>query len=253
MSQADVPQAFVYDALRTPRGKGKKNGSLHEVKPIDLVVGLLDAVQERHWWYSARRDVLREVPADRLLIETDSPYLAPVPHRGRRNEPSFVVDVARAVADRASGRPVWWLVDAERAWRSLGELDGQDSHQTGHQRHDHDHRERRHVQRVGPPCHPPPGPKRQAERARQVLSRVCRVERNARSPAATALAVPEGAGWAVPDPIHETVSPAVSARPLATQGKTPTWISYPCSFAASSVRPTDATSGWQYVQFGMLS
>jgi acetyl-CoA C-acetyltransferase len=48
MSQADVPQAFVYDALRTPRGKGKKNGSLHEVKPIDLVVGLLDAVKERN-------------------------------------------------------------------------------------------------------------------------------------------------------------------------------------------------------------
>jgi acetyl-CoA C-acetyltransferase len=48
MSQADVPQAFVYDALRTPRGKGKKNGSLHEVKPVDLVVGLLDAVKERN-------------------------------------------------------------------------------------------------------------------------------------------------------------------------------------------------------------
>ncbi|MDV3296335.1 MAG: acetyl-CoA C-acyltransferase, partial [Brachybacterium paraconglomeratum] len=48
MSQADVPQAFVYDALRTPRGRGKKNGSLHEVKPIDLVVGLLDAVKERN-------------------------------------------------------------------------------------------------------------------------------------------------------------------------------------------------------------
>ncbi len=48
MSQADVPQAYVYDALRTPRGKGKKNGSLHEVKPIDLVVGLLDAVKERN-------------------------------------------------------------------------------------------------------------------------------------------------------------------------------------------------------------
>ncbi|MGH3364678.1 MAG: acetyl-CoA C-acetyltransferase, partial [Nocardioidaceae bacterium] len=43
-----MPQAFVYDALRTPRGKGKKNGSLHEVKPIDLVVGLLDAVKERN-------------------------------------------------------------------------------------------------------------------------------------------------------------------------------------------------------------
>lgn len=40
--------AFVYDALRTPRGKGKKNGTLHEVKPVDLVVGLIDAVQERN-------------------------------------------------------------------------------------------------------------------------------------------------------------------------------------------------------------
>jgi acetyl-CoA C-acetyltransferase len=38
----------VYDALRTPRGKGKKNGSLHEVKPIDLVVGLLDEVKTRN-------------------------------------------------------------------------------------------------------------------------------------------------------------------------------------------------------------
>ena len=33
--------AFLYDALRTPRGAGKPSGSLHEVKPIDLVVGLL--------------------------------------------------------------------------------------------------------------------------------------------------------------------------------------------------------------------
>ena len=41
-------EAFVYDAIRTPRGKGKKNGSLHEVKPVDLVVGLLDAVKERN-------------------------------------------------------------------------------------------------------------------------------------------------------------------------------------------------------------
>src|SRR6188768_132095 len=41
-------EAFVYDALRTPRGKGKKTGSLHEVKPVDLVVGLLDAVKDRN-------------------------------------------------------------------------------------------------------------------------------------------------------------------------------------------------------------
>jgi TatD DNase family protein len=43
-------------------------------------------------------DLLREVPRDRLLVETDAPYLAPVPERGRRNEPAFVVHVAAAVA-----------------------------------------------------------------------------------------------------------------------------------------------------------
>jgi TatD DNase family protein len=43
-------------------------------------------------------DRLREVPPDRLLVETDSPYLAPVPRRGRRNEPALVVHVVEAVA-----------------------------------------------------------------------------------------------------------------------------------------------------------
>ncbi|HET8644400.1 MAG TPA: TatD family hydrolase [Vicinamibacteria bacterium] len=42
--------------------------------------------------------VARAVPADRLLVETDAPFLAPPPHRGQRNEPAFVVEVARAVA-----------------------------------------------------------------------------------------------------------------------------------------------------------
>ncbi|MCY4400402.1 MAG: TatD family hydrolase [Gemmatimonadetes bacterium] len=44
-------------------------------------------------------DLVRDVPARRYMIETDSPYLAPVPKRGRRNEPAYVVHVARAVAD----------------------------------------------------------------------------------------------------------------------------------------------------------
>ena len=44
------------------------------------------------------RDVVRAVPLERMLIETDSPYLAPVPHRGKSNEPAFVAHVAEAVA-----------------------------------------------------------------------------------------------------------------------------------------------------------
>ncbi|HEX9203394.1 MAG TPA: TatD family hydrolase, partial [Vicinamibacteria bacterium] len=42
--------------------------------------------------------VAMEVPRDRLLVETDAPFLAPPPHRGKRNEPAFVVEVARKVA-----------------------------------------------------------------------------------------------------------------------------------------------------------
>ncbi|WP_111894134.1 TatD family hydrolase [Acinetobacter sp. MB5] len=45
------------------------------------------------------RDVARHVPLDRLLIETDSPYLAPVPYRGKSNEPKYVPFVAQALAD----------------------------------------------------------------------------------------------------------------------------------------------------------
>jgi TatD DNase family protein len=40
----------------------------------------------------------RQVPADRYLVETDCPFLAPVPRRGKRNEPAFVVSVAERVA-----------------------------------------------------------------------------------------------------------------------------------------------------------
>ena len=42
---------------------------------------------------------LHEIPLDKIVLETDSPYLAPVPHRGRENEPAFVRDVAQFIAD----------------------------------------------------------------------------------------------------------------------------------------------------------
>ena len=50
----------------------------------------------KNWTLQPR---LSECPADRLLLETDAPYLAPVPHRGRRNEPGFVRDVAARAAE----------------------------------------------------------------------------------------------------------------------------------------------------------
>jgi TatD DNase family protein len=46
----------------------------------------------------ALREVARFVPDDRLLVETDAPFLAPIPHRGKRNEPAWVMETLRAVA-----------------------------------------------------------------------------------------------------------------------------------------------------------
>lgn len=46
----------------------------------------------------ALRAIAAEVPIDRILVETDAPYLAPAPHRGRRNEPAYIVETAKALA-----------------------------------------------------------------------------------------------------------------------------------------------------------
>jgi TatD DNase family protein len=85
---------------------------------------LLDAALEAGWHVSFTglvsfrnydgADLVRAMPADRLMIETDSPYLAPVPHRGRRNEPAFLPDVAAAVA-RIRGESVEALAAATAA------------------------------------------------------------------------------------------------------------------------------------------
>ena len=45
------------------------------------------------------RNVIKQVPLDRIVVETDCPYLAPVPHRGRRNEPSYLPDVIAGLAE----------------------------------------------------------------------------------------------------------------------------------------------------------
>lgn len=45
------------------------------------------------------RDIARQIPPERLLVETDAPYLAPVPFRGKRNEPAYVAHTARVLAE----------------------------------------------------------------------------------------------------------------------------------------------------------
>ena len=71
---------------------------------------LLEAALERRWWVSFAGNVTyknaydlraaaRRVPLERLLAETDSPYLAPQPVRGRRNEPAFVMQTLAALAE----------------------------------------------------------------------------------------------------------------------------------------------------------
>ena len=51
-----MPDALIFDAIRTPRGKGKRDGSLHEVPPVDLLAGALEALRARHGLDSARID-----------------------------------------------------------------------------------------------------------------------------------------------------------------------------------------------------
>lgn len=60
------------------------------------------------------REAARRAPLDRLLLETDAPYLAPVPHRGKRNEPAFAADTLRRVAEERQ-MPVETLAEATTA------------------------------------------------------------------------------------------------------------------------------------------
>ncbi|HXF74609.1 MAG TPA: TatD family hydrolase, partial [Methylomirabilota bacterium] len=65
------------------------------------------------------REVVRKVPLDRMLVETDSPYLTPAPHRGKRNEPAYVRLVAEAVAQI---KEISFGDVAEATTRNVGQL-----------------------------------------------------------------------------------------------------------------------------------
>jgi TatD DNase family protein len=65
------------------------------------------------------RQVARLVPADRRLVETDSPYLAPPPHRGKRNEPAWVARVAEIVGEAVGEPPEAFAAQTTRNFAAL--------------------------------------------------------------------------------------------------------------------------------------
>jgi TatD DNase family protein len=101
---ADADLAAI---LRDEMGKGTFAGVLHcftssaMLAEAALSLGLYISFSGIVTFKNSRplREIARAVPMDRLLVETDAPYLAPVPYRGKRNEPAFVAAIAQALAD----------------------------------------------------------------------------------------------------------------------------------------------------------
>jgi TatD DNase family protein len=112
----------TYAILAEEMGKGRYPALIHcftagqdfadKVLALGLYVSISGIVTFRN--ARALQDVARTIPLDRLLIETDSPFLAPVPHRGRPCEPAFVADTARFLA-LLRGEPLETLADATSA------------------------------------------------------------------------------------------------------------------------------------------
>ena len=95
------------DILREEMGKGAFSGLIHcftgtpRLAAAALELGLFISVSGIATFKKSDelRATLREVPMDRLLVETDAPYLAPMPYRGKRNEPAYVTKTAAALAE----------------------------------------------------------------------------------------------------------------------------------------------------------
>ena len=99
-------EADTYEILADEMGKGAYPGVIHcftasaDFAVKALALGLYISISGIVTFKNAKdlQETAKTIPADRLLIETDSPFLAPVPHRGRPCEPAFVADTARFLA-----------------------------------------------------------------------------------------------------------------------------------------------------------
>ena len=95
------------DILEDEMGKGAFPGLIHcfstsrELAERSLAIGLSISMSGILTFKKAEelREIARDIPMQRLLVETDAPYLAPAPHRGKRNEPAFVSDTAGFLAE----------------------------------------------------------------------------------------------------------------------------------------------------------
>ena len=110
--------AVMADILREEQGKGSFLFLMH---CYTSGMELAEIVIELGGWFSVSgiatfkaaeevREIIRIMPADRIIVETDCPYLAPVPHRGRRNEPAYVGHVLEKLA----GIRGWSAEEADR-------------------------------------------------------------------------------------------------------------------------------------------
>lgn len=98
--EADREVALILEQERPPCGVLHCFSSGRELAERALALGFYVSISGIVTFRNAAdlRAIVRDLPLDRLLVETDAPYLAPVPYRGRRNEPAFVAATAAAVA-----------------------------------------------------------------------------------------------------------------------------------------------------------
>ena len=130
-SRHDVPLASITRAFLTPKRKAVMAAILREeyaAGPFKMLMHcytsgaeLAKIAAEMGAWFSVSgiatfkaaedvRAVIRDMPGDRIIVETDCPYLAPIPHRGRRNEPAYV----GLVLDKLAEIRGWSAEEAER-------------------------------------------------------------------------------------------------------------------------------------------